>query len=58
MKLKNILLIVCTQISLTSFAQLKIKDGGHIGIGTNDVSQFKVNINARMFARTSEFVRI
>jgi hypothetical protein len=47
MKLKNIALVICIQISFFStYAQLKIKDGGRVGIGTNDVSWFKMNINA------------
>jgi hypothetical protein len=47
MKLKHVLLLtLALQTSLLTFAQLKIKDGGRIGIGTNDVSWFKTNISA------------
>lgn len=46
MKLKTILFLITLQISFSSFAQLKIKDGGRVGIGTSDVSWYKTHINA------------
>jgi hypothetical protein len=46
MKIKHVLLTLALQTSLLTYAQLKIKDGGRIGIGTNDVSWYKTNISA------------
>ncbi|MFY7732827.1 MAG: tail fiber domain-containing protein [Bacteroidia bacterium] len=42
-KLK-LLLILTTFLSFSSFAQLKILNGGRVGIGTNDVSMYHLHV--------------
>ena len=44
--MKKILAVTIVLFSLNANAQLKVLNGGRVGIGTNDVSKYKLNVRA------------
>ena len=45
MKTKIYLLFAMIATSITAFSQIKVANGGRVGIGTNDLSSTKLNVN-------------
>lgn len=45
MKTKIYLLFAMMATSISAFSQIKVANGGRVGIGTNDLSNTKLNVN-------------